>query len=81
MLIQFSHPLDAAAMVHAVAARHNANPDIKWSKVDSARFTLNADDATHELVIADLLAYDPQAMVRTARAIYHGLADYKRQHP
>jgi hypothetical protein len=62
---------------------------VKWADDSACRFTIVehrdsyrlADSETHDKVIRALLAYDPGAEIRTARAIYRGLIDYQRQNP
>ena len=79
-LFRDSHVRKAAEAAHCYA-------NVKWSDPFSVRFTLHAsgpgsapaDTATHDKVIRSLLDLDPNATVRTARAIYEGLADYQTQ--
>lgn len=45
------------------------------------RFRLiDADEADHDHIIRALLTLDPDATVRTARAVYEGLADFETQY-
>ena len=53
-----------------------ANP--RWNGMHY-RFVLDADERAHDRVIRALLTLDPDATVRTARAIYEGLADFEKQ--
>ena len=79
-LFRDSHVRKAAEAAHCYA-------NVKWSDPFSVRFTLHsdgpgsapADVATHDRVILALLELDPDATVRTARATFEGLADYKAQ--
>lgn len=53
---------------------------LTWAKGLEVRFTLpGASSTQHEAVILALLILDPRATIRTSRALYRGLADYKRQ--
>ena len=60
---------------------------LKWADDSACRFILVehpgsyhiADHASHDKVICALLAIDPLAEIRTAKAIYCGLADFERQ--
>lgn len=60
---------------------------IKWTTPQQARFILveramsdtPATFGQHDAVIAALLAIDPRAIIRTARAAYEGLADFEAQ--
>ena len=79
-LFRDSHVRQAAINAHCYA-------NVKWSDPFSVRFTLHADGPgskpadsdTHDKVIRALLELDPDATVRTARAIYEGLADMQAQ--
>lgn len=88
MLVTFSHFYPQPESIVTEAARKaNAFPQIKWARPGEVRFTLttsalngaSASNAQHDHVIRDLLTLDPQARVRTARALYEGLADYEAQ--
>ena len=60
---------------------------IKWADDSACRFVILerpgdaqlADYAAHDKVIRALLAIDPHAEIRTAKAIYRGLADFDNQ--
>lgn len=53
---------------------------------ESVRFVLNnnngsmASDAAHDRVIRALLTLDPDATIRTARAVFEGLKDFEAQY-
>ena len=77
----FDSHIDKAAKAAGCYAR------IKWAKADTCRFIL-VDRAMsfkpaifeqHDSVIRALLELDPDATIRTARATYEGLADFKTQ--
>ena len=71
------------------AAAHAAgiHARVKWATTAAVRFQLVQDKESYvqappdkqEAVIAALLALDPDATIRTARAIYEGLIDYQTQ--
>ena len=73
--------------VKHTAAAHGFYARLKWADDSACRFTLVehaqsyqlADWEAHRKVIAALLAIDPGAEVRTAKAIYRGRADFERQ--
>ena len=53
---------------------------LTWDNGAEVRFTLpGATTAQHEAVIAALLELDPNATIRTSRAMYRGREDYRRQ--
>mgnify|MGYP001560156897 CR=1 FL=1 len=60
---------------------------LKWANDSACRFVLVmhrnshqlADHAAHAKVIRTLLVIDPQAEIRTAKAIYRGIADFEKQ--
>ena len=76
-LFRDSHVRKAAEAAHCYA-------NVKWSDPFSVRFTLHADgpgsapadEVAHDEVIRQLLMLDPDATVRTARAIYEGWEDF-----
>ena len=73
--------------VHGAARDAGLHARIKWADDSACRFTLVehrdsyqlADHAAHDKVIRALLQVDPQAEIRTAKAIYRGLADFLNQ--
>ncbi len=74
-------PLDRRYYAIKTAAMQN---DAVWltTKVRGpfARFTLPAEpEWVHDRVIRALLTLDPDATVRTARAVYEGLEDFEKQ--
>ncbi len=79
-LFRDSHVRKAAEAAHCYA-------NVKWSDPFSVRFTLHsdgpgsapADTETHDRVIRTLLELDPDATVRTARAVFEGLQDFESQ--
>lgn len=86
MLITFSEnkALDLPSAVFTAAEQAGVLCSLTWSRVQSreVRFTLpGATTSQHESVILALLELDPRATIRTSRALYKGLQDYKRQHP
>lgn len=76
----FEHVLDVATRAHCYAR-------IKWTTPTQTRFVLVAKAMSkqiatfeqHDEVIRALLVLDPDAVVRTARATFEGLADYDAQ--
>lgn len=74
-------PIRSAAKNAGVFAR------VKWARISEARFTLcskfggyqPASLEAHDAVIAALFALDPDAVVRTARAVYESRADFEAQ--
>ncbi len=74
-------PIRAAAKDAGVYAR------IKWGRMSEARFILcsefggyqPATTEAHDRVIRALLTLDPDAVVRTAKAIYSGRDDFENQ--
>lgn len=60
---------------------------LKWADDSACRFTLVehrdspqlADHEAHNVVIRALLTVDPQAEIRTAKAIFRGIADFINQ--
>ena len=73
--------------VEQAAAQAGCWPRIKWARPDAVRFVLvdrpmSKQIATfeqHDDVIARLFMEDPHAIVRTARALYEGAADFQAQ--
>ncbi len=82
MEIRFSrHHADPLGMVECCVGMHS---DGMWGTArvrgQHVRFALhNADSGVHDRVIRALLQLDPDATVRTARAVYEGLEDFQRQ--
>lgn len=80
---------DPEATVKGIIARAGGGAwgDVTWARGREVRFTLRkgqwmqaaASNLAHEAVILALLILDPRATIRTSRALYCGLADYKRQ--
>lgn len=69
-----------AGWVAYVARDHGATADATSWNGWRYRFTLpGASSAAHETVIAALLDLDPDAAIRTSRAVYRSRADYRRQ--
>lgn len=81
MEIRFSREGEYASLVDVTARKH-----VQYVRHTSAhkacvRFTLpGADQAQHDNVIRALLTLDPDAVVRTARAVYEGRDDFERQY-
>lgn len=74
--------------VRKIAQNCSVHARVKWdTDAGEARFTLvdgwnsykPATAARHESVILALLTLDPRATIRTSRALYKGLIDYRRQ--
>jgi len=73
--------------VWSVAHAAGIHARVKWATTAAVRFQLvtgkdsytQAPTDKQEAVIAALLALDPDATVRTARAIYEGREDYLAQ--
>lgn len=89
MLITFSPAysktkgtLNAQWVVEITAEECQVHAEITWSKRApdgriETRFTLpHASFSEHDSVIRALLAEDPEAEIRTAKAVYSGLAHY-----
>ncbi len=53
---------------------------VRGENGEYVRFRLPNDDAIHDSVIRALLTLDPEATVRTARAVYEGLNDFEQQY-
>ena len=81
MEIQFSKPVGSeVGTVYRLA--HAADCAIKLTSASGphVRFTLpEASVEDHDRVIRALLTLDPDATVRTARAVYEGLEDFEKQ--
>ena len=77
----FEHVLDKTARLYKAYAR------IKWATSTQIRFELvekplspnQAPFDVQSSIIGALLDIDPLAMVRTAKATYNGLEDFRRQ--
>ena len=73
--------------VRHVAASHGQHAKVKWADDSACRFTIQehrdspalADHATHDKIIRQLLTIDPDAEIRTAKAIYRGYEDFQHQ--
>ncbi len=61
------------------ASLSSATPQGVRFKLLDASGNRAATEAQHDAVIRSLLTQDPQATIRTARAVYEGLADYEAQ--
>ncbi len=88
MEIRFSQPWQFPEDdIRATAKDVGVYARVKWAREREARFALVADrdsyaPATteqHDRVIRALLTLDPDATVRTARAVYEGLQDFEKQ--
>lgn len=85
MEIRFSKPLCGHLDVRAKAADAGVYAAISNDQGSTVRFTLHktmgrtANEWQHERVIAALFELDPEATIRTARAIYESKADYDTQ--
>lgn len=79
MLIQFQKDLTGDDV--ATVARLTDTPcDVKWTKGNDVRFTLpGASVEAHDRVIEALLKLDPDARVRTSRAVFENLQDFQSQ--
>ncbi len=66
--------------VHDAAGELGIATRMTSARGRSVRFTLpGSDEADHDRVIRALLTLDPDATVRTAKAIYNGKADFEKQ--
>lgn len=91
MLITFSIPSVSPSHVSGPLAQaqvidHNICAEITWKRPNQARLTLRhlgtqtpASTKATEAFIAAVLACDPHATIKTARAIYRNRADYEKQ--
>lgn len=83
MEIRFSKDVENMAItVHAAARFAGTTADITRTRYPHriVRFTLwAATIEQHDKTIAKLFEIDPDAVVRTARAHYNGLADFEKQ--
>ncbi len=81
MEIRFSETYSAArAQVENTAERHQCRAVDIRHRANSVRFRLVPGTTDHhDRVIRALLQLDPDATIRTARAIYSGLDDYEAQ--
>ena len=81
MEIRFSKPVGSeVGTIYRLA--HVADVAVKLTSANGrrVRFTLpEASIVAHDRVIRALLTLDPDATVRTARAVYEGLADFEKQ--
>lgn len=67
-------------LVNDAAGLHGMAVTITSERERCVRFRLlDADTADHDKVIRALLTLDPDATVRTARAVFEGLADFEAQ--
>lgn len=88
MEIRFStaryYPEDDIMQIAKLAGCHAR---VKWATTAAARFQLvrdrdsyeQADTGIQDKVIHALLNLDPEATIKTARAVYEGLTDFKTQ--
>lgn len=81
-------PVSYEKTVEDCAQSKGARSIVTSSRRRSVRFQLfeglmfcerRLDEAGHDRVIRALLTLDPDATVRTARAVYEGLEDFERQ--
>lgn len=88
MLITFSTPLaNPCDVIRDAAIDAGCYASITWSRSPQVRFILTteafgnspASSDKHDAVIKTILTLDPDATVRTARAVYEGLQDFKTQ--
>ena len=71
--------------IEAIAIEAGCYARIRWNTANEVRFILvdqpmsmvPATFEQHDQVIGELLALDPLAKVRTAKAVYHGLAEFE----
>lgn len=83
MEIRFSNNEDAMFFTDALVAAKPVEIAGLRKTFDgrTIRFRLvKADQADHDRVIRALLTLDPDATVRTARAVYEGLTDFEAQY-
>lgn len=78
------HIRDAVAKVTATGKHHKLEACIKRIRHEHVTFTLEsgswpASSDAHDDVIRALLAIDPGARVKTARAVYEDAADFEAQ--
>ncbi len=75
--------LKPAALWHVVKAearKYVSGLDMGNARARSVRFTIPAGtELDHDIVIRALLTLDPDATVRTSRAVYEGLASFEAQ--
>ncbi len=81
MEIRFSETYSAArAQVENTAERNQCRAVDIRHKANTVRFRLVPGTIDHhDRVIRALLTLDPDATVRTARAVYEGLQDFEKQ--
>lgn len=90
MEIRFSDGFraDPQDTVDNIASTHRAHMHLSSASGQSVRFTLRrsyraeskiVDDMAHDIVIRALLTLDPDARVRTAKAVFNGLKDFEAQ--
>ncbi len=80
MEIRFSKEMPApSGIVRRAALDQKVLVAIGKENHYSCRFTLATDEHDHDRVIRALLTLDPDATVRTARAVFQGLADFEKQ--
>lgn len=80
MEIRFSTHSDVTRAVTSLETCGLRVENFRFSRGREVRFSLpDASVADHDRVIRALLTLDPDATVRTARAVYEGLEDFVRQ--
>lgn len=83
MEIRFSsraHPANMVRFVNDAAGHYGIAVDNVRVRGLAVRFRLlDADESEHDQVIAKLFELDPNAVVRTARAVYESKADFEAQ--
>ncbi len=74
------HSLTPGGLVDWCAQKERVNMELTKERGLNVRFTLpGSSTEAHDRVIRALLTLDPDATVRTARAVYEGLEDFERQ--
>jgi len=80
MEIRFSKPIGSeVGTLYRVSRNAGCEARLTSANGRRVRFTLATDEPGHDRVIRALLTLDPDATVRTARAVYEGLEDFERQ--
>lgn len=88
MLITFS--TDSPKLAGPMQAAHAIEPAVcaeqTWKRPNQVRLTLRllgssqiASSQAHEAFIGAVFVQDPRATIKTARALYRGAADYRKQ--
>lgn len=81
MEIKFSKPVGSeVGTIYRMARAADVAVKLTSANGRRVRFTLPAaSTSAHDRVIRALLELDPDATIRTARAVYEGLDDYNSQ--